>query len=1226
MKTIEKSLKINKVNKPFKRLFLLLLICFLSLWYFSEKYAKKLDDNYSAACIQKNLLRITSLLDSSIKNIETSARLEKVSFEKLMKEKEICGCEFFYLNGDTIKYWTTNLIDIENYNIEHYPIIKLNNGWYKSKVVQNADYKIIGLIPIKFEYKFNNKFLKESFNNELKVNSYYNIALTQGEFNVWENDGKFLFSIESNEQKQISKSQVYVLFVLFHLVLLLLLIIAKTSYQVFRNYFKHKWTYPIIVIVDVCIIWSLIYLINSPQLLFNSFLYSGEKVSGQLQSYIGTYFTNTVLLLFLVYLLITKRVLVEYIFLNPKIRVVFLFVLNIFCILFFERSIIDIFKNSSLSYQFGQDFITNPGLTIIYFLILSMHSLGLFWLIQSMVIELKDVKIEKINFMILGIIFTTALIVLTYFFTFNFLYTILLFAFLLFTMWLMNVKKYSAIQLVFYIMIFSIYMSLVSSEILKEKEIKERKLLAENLLIVKDTLAEKEYPEIEKNIYKDTLLLYELNQSLSDSIEEIITKKIKSHFLTGAWKNYTSYIVICDNTKVLDVQPEDYLINCYEYFKDLIENYSDSRIGSLIHLESNDLNNSYITHLTFDLNNDGSKDIHIYVELISEFIPEGVGYAELVTDESYNVKSNKIINYSFAKYIKDELVYKFGSYSFDMDFSQYENLISKSNEFGLGGYSHLVYGNESGDKIIISSPQRSSWEKIAPFSYFFILFSLVVLIFTAISDFPLKVFNLPLSFRKRIQLSFTGIIFFSFLVIGYVTLFYLFEINNNKNKEILNEKAHSVLVELEHKLSNETNLTADMTDYLNTLLNKFSLVFFSDINLYNLEGRLIATSRSRVVNEGLISPLIHPQAYRILNENKKLLFIQDESIGKYNYLSAYLPFRNSTNQKIAYLNLPYFARQSEIQKEITTFLVALVNIYLLFFIIAIIITLIISRNMSMPLELIRTRIAELRIGEINKKINWKRKDELGSLINEYNRMIDELSKSANLLAKSERESAWREMAKQVAHEIKNPLTPMKLSVQYLKKKWEEKTPGWEEQLDRFSTTIIQQIDTLSEIATAFSDFAKMPQKKTEHVDIKDVIYKSTGIFKEHEHVKIEFNPGPDKFLIIGDKNQLIRMFNNLIKNSIQAFGDKKNGKINIKIKKTPDTYLISVKDNGIGIPSERAERIFSPSFTTKTSGMGLGLSIVKSIVLDTGGKIWFESINNKGTTFYIEFPTIKVEK
>ena len=239
------------------------------------------------------------------------------------------------------------------------------------------------------------------------------------------------------------------------------------------------------------------------------------------------------------------------------------------------------------------------------------------------------------------------------------------------------------------------------------------------------------------------------------------------------------------------------------------------------------------------------------------------------------------------------------------------------------------------------------------------------------------------------------------------------------------------------------------------------------------------------------------------------------------------------------------------------------------------------------------------------------------MVVQYNRMVDELAKSADILAKSERESAWRQMARQVAHEIKNPLTPMKLSVQYLLKSLDDGQPGWEERLRKLSFTLIEQIDALAAIATAFSDFAKMPVGDKERFDLKEAIEATIKIFQDFENVSINFIHQEQNYLVFADKKNLIRLFNNLIKNAIQSIPFNQEGLVEVSIQEEGNRWKVSIKDNGSGIPNEEQDKIFIPNFTTKSGGMGLGLAMVRNIILSQGGNIDFETEVGKGTTFYI---------
>jgi nitrogen fixation/metabolism regulation signal transduction histidine kinase len=266
-------------------------------------------------------------------------------------------------------------------------------------------------------------------------------------------------------------------------------------------------------------------------------------------------------------------------------------------------------------------------------------------------------------------------------------------------------------------------------------------------------------------------------------------------------------------------------------------------------------------------------------------------------------------------------------------------------------------------------------------------------------------------------------------------------------------------------------------------------------------------------------------------------------------------------------------------------------------------------------------MSKIKFGKRNEQIEWKGKDEIGDLITEYNRMIDELADSAQKLARSERESAWREMAKQVAHEIKNPLTPMKLSVQHLQRAWKDQHENLNEIMQRFTQTLVEQIDTLSNIATEFSNFAQMPKANYEIVDLRSIVQNIVNLYRQNEKVEVHLEEQRKiPYEIYADKEQMLRVFTNLIKNAEQAIPFERKGIIIVKLFTENKQCVVAVKDNGHGIPQDKISKIFTPNFTTKTGGTGLGLAMVKNIVENSNGKIWFETAEEKGTTFFVSLP------
>ena len=434
------------------------------------------------------------------------------------------------------------------------------------------------------------------------------------------------------------------------------------------------------------------------------------------------------------------------------------------------------------------------------------------------------------------------------------------------------------------------------------------------------------------------------------------------------------------------------------------------------------------------------------------------------------------------------------------------------------------------------------------------------------------------------------------------------------------EKAHSVLIELEHKLGGMDELQANDKAYVEGLLVKFSEVFFTDITLYSKNGELLASSRPEVFTSSLISNRMNAMAYYELKFLKNSFHIQDEKIGKQSFLSAYLPFQNQENKSVAYLNLPYFAKQYELEEEVSGFIVSFLNIYLFLLFITIIISIIISRYLSKPLLLIKSKMQHLDLEQKNEKIEWHKDDEIGELVKEYNRMVDELILSAQKMAITQRESAWREMAQQIAHEIKNPLTPMMLNVQYLQKAWKDGAEDYEERMLRITEGLKEQIIVLSHTAEQFGTFATIDKTSPVQLDIKETIEDVVSIFNSKEHISFKQIYSSLNNTAYIDKNQMIRILNNIYKNAIQAIGENKTGEIITHVTLAHDELIIVISDNGCGIKTDEINNIFEPHFTTKSSGMGLGLSLVNRMIENTGGRITVESQVNKGSHFSISIP------
>lgn len=541
--------------------------------------------------------------------------------------------------------------------------------------------------------------------------------------------------------------------------------------------------------------------------------------------------------------------------------------------------------------------------------------------------------------------------------------------------------------------------------------------------------------------------------------------------------------------------------------------------------------------------------------------------------------------------------------------------------------STLLYRSEQQYTALISRTKGGLAEALSLFSFLFSLLILLVIFLSLLNyywqalpyTFEFSSLNRA-SLRNRIQRAVLLLIVGSFVLVGFVTTAFFRRNALLTGSEQLNDKAQAVLADLQRNISNQEQ-TANGIQLLAPLIEPIADIHNMDINIYDLQGHLQLTSAGFLFRREVTAPLMNPIALQALRIPTQSSYRSDEHIGDLVYQSAYVPIRDGNEEIIAYLELPYYANDREFRNYLQSFLSTLLNVYVFLLLVAGAIALFVAESITQPISKIGQKLSQFRLGH-NEPLEWKTPDEIGQLIAEYNLMINKLEESAEKLRQSEREGAWREMAKQVAHEIKNPLTPMKLNIQHLLRVQEHDPERANSMLSEVAQSIIQQIDGLSRIAGEFSNFAKMPQAQNEHFVLNKLVASVYNLYAKGDHGKTELRLDlPEASLkVFADPTQLMRVINNLVKNALQAIPDGRNGQVAIDLKKEGEKAMLSVTDNGSGIPESLKEKVFFPNFTTKNSGMGLGLAMSRSIVNTAGGRIFFTTEENQGTTFYVELP------
>jgi two-component system, NtrC family, nitrogen regulation sensor histidine kinase NtrY len=1190
---------------------------------------------YDIASLKKTILEKNKIMLDQLflidSMIDDDDELQEFFYINDANSFEKTGIGFFLYKNNLLKYWSTNNIPLPSSATPFFfkdKILNLNNGWYSVECIIEDEYIIVGLFLIKKEYSYENDLLETGFNHLLDIPSNFDIIRDSAEFAIpvvlFSDKGDF-FLLKNYTSSEDAINQLSLALKFLIIALFICLIIA--TYILFVQLRpSNKCLISLISIVLIIVGRFLMLKYGFPDFFDTLKLFSPELFAeSQWLPSFGDYIINVILFLVVAIIYsngvkfnvsIKKNIFVD-IIISASLAIILIVV---------SRFITGLFHglvwNSSISFSYDNiialDIYSFIGLGLIVSILC-----GFIIIYNQIVSELKAIISLKIFAVCLILVFAISYLIQVYpyewsisslIFSFSFLFLWLTIAYLK----IFN-KKHSYYQLLILILLLSIIIAEHFSRLSKEKEEDMELVLAYNLATERDVGAEFFLAQINQELISDsTVIKASFNQDY-EKIRSIINNK----FLTNRYFNkYEIQITICLDIDSLLIAPDNISVKCFDFFDEIIDNY-----GVMLP-ETNfwflDNHNGRISYFgNIELIENFDYTTRVFIELNSRIFSEGLGYPELLLEKKLTVKK-MIKEYNHAKYHNGKLVTSKGNFKYPILFKHDNYNISSDNYFYYNDFKHLVYKPDDNNIIIISKEGSDYSKELVAFSYIyailFLFFNILWLLFGLRKGIRIKSFTL----KAKIQSSFISILILSLIITGSIAIYFIIKGYKEKQNEFLEDKVQSILVELEREFGHQNSFDVSEIQYLNYLLVRLSNVFYTDINLYDEDGKLFATSRREIYNQGLKGRYLDTEAYRKLIIESSGSVIISEEVGKVNYLSAYIPFRNNNNELIAYLNLPYFARQDEFREEISNFVVAFSNVFLVLILISVIIAVFISKQVTRPLAIIQLKISQMNIKEKAEKIIYEKDDELGGLIREYNRKVDELTESVNLLAKSEREMAWREMAKQIAHEIKNPLTPMKLSLQQLEHAYDRKDENWEKHFKRVAKTVVEQIDVLSEIATAFSNFAKMPDPKKEKNNITNIIYNTVQLFKSIDNVKFITTINIEsEGTIEADKEQLTRVFNNLIKNSIQAIPHTREGQIHLILEENEKEYIVKVKDNGSGIDDIMVPKMFQPNFTTKSGGMGLGLSMVKNIIDSNGGTISFTTEKGLGTEFTIRLPRDK---
>lgn len=1126
---------------------------------------------------------------------------------------------FFHLyQKDSLVYWNSNQLPISKYADIHFPttgIIHAQNGWYYAVSIQEGKSTLCGSFLIKHDYPYENRDLVNSYSDKFNINFNSYISLDQENgFPVYSEQKNYLFSIVANEYQPANH---------FESINLMIFLLSAVAFLIFgfiqltiRSTNKWAWTLPI-VLVGIRFM--------SIQFVWFGFMHDTEGFQASLY---GTnqffpnffeYLVNVIVILGIVqYFVYKQKVILKHNY-GMIIAIVLFFISFIFWsqLLYLYQGLIE---NSSISLAIEGLFSLN------LYSVLAIISIGVlgyahFLYVRTvaryaMVQEFSGSKLSVFSF-VLGVLYFLWEINFGYQLLFAGIFPIIFYGLILYLEY-REVKRKHLVLGICLLAVFSLVTAVNLSEFNRRKDRSERELYANQLVTEKDIVTEVEYSALKPALEDDRFIQKALSSDKKFDPRDF-EEGIEHRHFNGYWERYEISFHLFDykNRSLLKFQGDQ--SDLFSDLNEIIDKHGKaSEIDTNIFFIS-DYTGQYSYIIKQPLIGRDSISGTLFCLLKSKKIPEEIGFPRLLISSKASVFDH-LDNYSVAKYHKNRLVSKYGRFNYPTSVTALKNANPRGyNNFDFQNHNHFML-YKSGNDVIVLSGKNITWiDILTSFSYLFSFYGILILpiFFRFYSN---SFFRQSLTLAAKIQLVLISLVFVSLLGFGWGSGVFVQNQYNEYTNDVIREKLISIETELKSKLGKSRSLSiAEDGPYAGLLLQNFSKVFVTDINFYDTHGFLLATSRPKVFNMGLLSEQINSIAKRQLAYLDKSEFIHQEQIGDLDYSSAYMPFYNNEGRLLGFINLQHFGQQEEFEHQIQRFLVAIINVFMLLLAISIVIAIFVSNWVTAPLRILQESFAKVRFGKYNQQISYNKDDEIGALVADYNDKLEELEFAAQQLAQSERESAWRDMAKQVAHEIKNPLTPMKLSVQQLLRSFDPNDPNAQIKLTKVSNSLVEQIDALTKIANEFSNFAKMPRPNEEEVDIVQVISNVVEVFQQAEGAAIELS-GLELLIIQVDKDQMIRVFNNLIKNAIQAISEENEGLIQIRIQVENEKLCIEVEDNGIGIPDDQRSKIFTPYFTTKSTGTGIGLAMVKQIILNHRGTIYFDSVVNFGTTFFIEIP------
>ena len=1154
---------------------------------------------------------------------------------------------FIFKNGKLI-FWSDYQF-VPNYQLigGNYKLksVSTNTGKFitnRRLVAGNPDnFEVFSMVLLYGEYEFDGNQLKTNYNPTIfKLNpKQINISpVAATHLNMYANTKEFLFSVTPSKANNVKDQSIPINVVLFGLLGMFFLLIYLVAWiRVFNK--THQYEAAFLLLTSYIILFRAVMLYyNIPMIfyesdIFNPKFYYSSFITPSLGDFI---FNLIVIIVLLIYLLNYYYKMNRYFWLlhlsNTIKKVISVLIVILSFIIFqeFYRQLLNIYEKSSyrLDISLNIDFL-NKSLklsTIFVFILISGAYFLSTHLLSNLLIKLNRFSAKWANFALLIGLLIWSIFAKIFLHENIFLFMIhgLYMGLLLFT----KLPKYLytfRYQTFIYFFIGAlacaglgthiVYNQSVRKDYIQKKEF-GRKYLAEN-----DEIGEYKLSKVNANISKDSMMKILIKSAILP--REQVQGYIRKTVLDTYFDYYDTEVLAFDvNGKSLDNISDAQSFQAYEnrykipkyqtdysnifFVNDATNNYQKQYIDFIPLL---DKQNEAIGYVIIDLRkrNDTTSDAEL---------------SDLPTSGEEQLEAG---NYSYAVYENGKIIKTGGknyNYERNISISLVEGKQISNQGIIDNGFYHVATINKNGRKIVVSSDKITLPTIYSNFSFLFL--SLVIIIILVILIYAIRhgFSNLNINFATKIQVYLNVAFLLPLILVVGITLKIIGIKLSESQKQSYVSQTENAGISLLPAVNRFVQGKMSKQFLIDTLKN-ISKNSKKYVSIFDVTGHLLATNKLLSYETGMVSTYLNPEAYiRIIEEQEHNIIIP-ETMGNLNFMSSYGGINSNDGRLVGVVKIPFYDSQVSNEQEISAVIGSLLNTFTTIFLGLLLLSYFASNVLTVPLRLITNKLRKIDLSKPNEPLAWRSDDEIGILIKAYNNMLLKLDESKVALADTTKQSAWQQMAKQVVHEIKNPLTPMKLSLQLLQHKISKGVAIDATHIKNQIESLIGQIDNLSYIANSFSDFARLPVPKREVFDFIYEVNKVVNLYSENKKISLSKDVPQKPVMVWGDRQLTGNIINNLLMNAIQSVPSERKPNINVTVEINTEAVTFSITDNGTGVLKENASKIFMLDFSTKAEGTGVGLALAKWVVDNSKGSIWFDTVQDVGSTFYFTLPLLR---